>query len=188
MSSDKRDNHDNRDTPNVGVNHTEANYDYSKKLASYSTSEFGVPIILHDTAICDVDGDVSIPHHDKLMAAAAVYRCTLPRRLNGKEMKFIRKAMNKSATDWAKHLSTDKSTLSRWESNKQPMSINAEKLLRLTALAFLSTDAPGLDIDSKKISLMEYEGFATPDEFPEMRFILCKFRKDELYTDLGEAA
>ena len=77
MSSDKRDNHDNRDTPNVGVNHTEANYDYSKKLASYSTSEFGVPIILHDTAICDVDGDVSIPHHDKLMAAGAVYRCCL---------------------------------------------------------------------------------------------------------------
>ena len=96
--------------------------------------------------------------------------------------------MNKSATDWAKHLSTDKSTLSRWESNKQPMSINAEKLLRLTALAFLSSDAPGLDIDSKKISLMEYEGFATPDDFPVMRFILCKFRKDELYTDLGEAA
>jgi len=131
-------------------------FDYSKKLASYSTSEFGVPIILHDTAVLDDDGDIHIPHHDKLMTAAAVYRCTLPRRLNGKEMKFIRKAMNKSATVWARHLSTDKSTLSRWESNKQPMSVNAEK--------------------------------PTPDVFPEMRFVLCKFRKDELYTNLQDAA
>ena len=68
------------------------------------------------------------------------------------------------------------------------MSVNAEKLLRLTAVAFLWTDAPGLDIDSKRISLMEYDGFATPDVFPEMRFVLCKFRKDELYTNLQDVA
>jgi len=185
MPSENNDNHDTSiDETDLDV----SNYDYSNKLASYTTSEFGVPIILHDTAICDEDGDVHIPHHDKLMAVAAVYRCTLPRRLNGKEMKFIRKAINKSAVDWADHLSTDKSTLSRWESNKQPMSINAEKLLRLTALAFLCSDTPGIEIDSKKISLMKYEGFATPDTFPEMRFVLCKFRKDEYYTDIGRAA
>ena len=178
----------NFDVPIVNDIPGDGDFDYSKKLATYSTSEFGVPIILHDTAVLDEDGDIHIPHHDKLMSAAAVYRCTLPRRLNGKEMKFIRKAMNKSATVWAKHLSTDKSTLSRWESNKQPMSVNAEKLLRLTALAFLWSDAPGIDIDSKKISLMEYDGFATPDVYPEMRFVLCKFRNDELYTDLAEVA
>ncbi len=181
-------NNDKQDAAIAKAEADEPAYDYSNKLACYSTSEFGVPIILHDTAICDDDGDVHITHHDKLMAAAAVYRCTLPRRLNGKEMRFIRKAMNKSATDWADHLSIDKSTLSRWESNKQPMSVNAEKLLRLTALAFLSPDTPGIEIDSKKISLMKYEGFATADEFPEMRFVLYKYRKDEHYTDLGEAA
>ena len=178
----------NENVPTTQTEMGDGDYDYSNKLARYSTSEFGVPIILHDTAICDDDGDIHISHHDKLMAAAAVYRCTLPRRLNGKEMKFIRKAMNKSATEWAEHLSIDKSTLSRWESNKQAMSVNAEKLPRLTAVAFLSPDAPGLEIDSKKISLMKYEGFATPNEFPEMRFVLYKFRQNEHYTDLGEAA
>jgi len=165
-----------------------AGYDYSHKIASYSTREFGVPIILHDTAICDADGDIHIPHHDKLMSVTATYRCTLPRRLNGKEMKLLRKAMNKSAGDRADHLSTDKSTLSGWESDKQPLSINAAKHSRLTALACPGSDTPGIEIDSRKISLMNYEGFATPDDFPEMRFILCKFRENDHYTDLGEAA
>lgn len=156
----------------------------SAKLARHTTNDFGIPITVYETAIADSDGSVYVPHPKLLQLAAAVYRCTLPQRLNGKEMKFIRKAMGVSSVQWGKEIHANNSTLSRWEADKQPISASSEKLLRLTAVASMYTDAPGIEIDWRELSRMILRGFAVADKFQEMGFILCRYRKKELYSDM----
>ena len=167
-----------------------------KKIQRYTTTMFGLSLTLCDTAtslVCshcghEKTGDVSIPFPKRLMSAAALYRCTLPQRLNGTEMKFVRKAMNISSKDWAARVSTDPSTLSRWESDAQAMSAAAEKLLRLTAIINLVSEAPAIDVDKRSISDLKLDGFAQPDVYVDMQFVLSKYRKEELYSDLEEKA
>lgn len=75
------------------------------------------------TAIPDVTG---------LISAAAVARVMLPVKLNGAEIKFLRKAARLSAKDFAKTISVRPETLSRWESNGiQQIGYSEEKILRI---------------------------------------------------------
>lgn len=163
-------------------------HNYPKKLSIHTTNDYGIPITVTDTAVIDENGDVHIPHPDRLMAAAALFRCTLPQRLNGQEMKFVRKSMGMSAKDWAAQLSSDPSTLSRWESGKQPISVAHEKLLRLTAIFSLRRDAPGIDFDKKDVTQLRLEGFAQADKFLSMTFYLTNIEKRQSYADLEEVA
>ena len=168
--------------------HHNCDHDYiDRKIDRHTTNMFGIPLTLCDTATVkrcahcnhELSKDVNIPYPKRLIAAAALYRCTLPTRLNGKEMKFVRKAINISAKDWAVRVSTDPSTLSRWESDSQAMSAAAEKLLRLTAIVELIEEAPAIDVNPKEISELKLEGFAQQDKFMELQFVLSKYRKEE---------
>jgi len=167
----------------------------AKRLPSYTTNMFGIPITVTNSAVvtkcssCDAeDGDVSIMHPERLMAAAAVYRCMLADRLNGSEIKFLRKAMGMSAKECGDKISTDPSTLSRWETDKQAMGQVSERLLRLTVVARLWKDAPGIDVDAEALTDLKLDGFARPTYFPQLSFVLSKYKKDELYSDMAIAA
>jgi putative zinc finger/helix-turn-helix YgiT family protein len=51
--------------------------------------------------------------------------------LSGKEIRFLRKNMGMKATDFSHLLGVNKSTVSRWENEKEPFSEIADRLIRL---------------------------------------------------------
>lgn len=164
------------------------------RLETHTTNEFGIPITLRNSAEqkvcieCGATKDVFIPHPVKLMAAAALFRCSLPERLNGDEQRFIRNAMDVSSKELASLLSADPATVSRWESGKQAMGASVEKLLRYTAIAKLCSEAPAVEVEAEDISKMDLRGWADDNSYPSMAFVLTKYRKEELYSDSEIAA
>jgi DNA-binding transcriptional regulator YiaG len=105
------------------------------------------------------DGEVTIelPKPQELVAAAAVARCLIPVRLRGSEMRAMRKIMKMTLADLAKRLDekTAWETVSRWESEAQPVGGYAEKLFRLIVCEELKKDAPGVDYHAGAIARLK---------------------------------
>ncbi len=97
----------------------------------------------HECESCGT-ASVDIPDLPGLIACVAVYRATMPWRLQGFEIKFLRKAMNISAKQFAELLEVQSETVSRWENDKAPMGPANEKLLRLLTAHTLADRAPGV--------------------------------------------
>jgi DNA-binding transcriptional regulator YiaG len=104
----------------------------------------------------EAEGTVEVPKLQELMAAVAVARCLLPIKLRGHEIKAIRKIMKCTLSEFAKKLDdkTAPETVSRWESEAQPMGGYAEKILRLVACESLKHDAPGVEYNAALIAAM----------------------------------
>jgi DNA-binding transcriptional regulator YiaG len=107
-------------------------------LPVYDASAFvGLWAIVYNAAIewQEDDGEVSIelPKLPELLAAATISRCLMPAKLRGAEIKAIRRIMNLTLVDLAEALDGRPETISRWESEAQPMGAYAEKVLRLLA-------------------------------------------------------
>jgi transcriptional regulator with XRE-family HTH domain len=85
-----------------------------------------------------------IPNLPGLMSAVAVMRCNLEQKLNGREIRFLRKAMDNTAKELASHLDTTEETVSRWENDKQPISNPFERMLRVRVCRELG-DRTGID-------------------------------------------
>jgi len=131
-------------------------------LNSYDVTPLvGLKTIVHDAVIetTDEDGEVSItvPRQSQLLAAAAVARCLMPIRLRGYELRAMRKILRLTLVDLAKKLDekTAPETLSRWESDTQPIGGYAEKLLRLLICEELSSQAPGVDYNARMIARLQ---------------------------------
>src|SRR5262249_13955901 len=114
-----------------------------------ATPLVGLRVIVKDAAIEHKDDNgettIELPKLRELLAASAVVRCLLPIRLRGSEMKAMRKIMGMTLADLAKKLDdrTAVETVSRWESETQPMGGYVEKLLRLLICESLKEEAPG---------------------------------------------
>jgi DNA-binding transcriptional regulator YiaG len=104
----------------------------------------------------DENGEITIelPKMRELLASAAVLSCLMPIRLRGPEMKAMRKIMRLTLTDLAKKLDdrTAAETVSRWESEAQPMGGYVEKLLRLLICETLKEEAPGIEYNGSMIA------------------------------------
>jgi DNA-binding transcriptional regulator YiaG len=104
----------------------------------------------------DENGDVTIelPKLRELLAAAAMVRCLMPIRLRGAEMRAMRKIMKMTLADLAKKLDdrTAAETVSRWETEAQPMGGYVEKLLRLLVCETLKDEAPGIEYNGAMIA------------------------------------
>jgi DNA-binding transcriptional regulator YiaG len=120
----------------------------------------GVRTIACDAAIArkDETGEITIelPKLRELVASALVSRCLMPIRLRGSEMKAMRKAMKMTLGDLAKRLGgkTAPETISRWESEAQPIGSHAERVLRLVVCEELKKEAPGIAYDASKLAGM----------------------------------
>lgn len=130
-------------------------------LKEYDVSALvGLRTIACDAAIERVDerGEktIELPKLRELSASAAISRCLMPIRLRGSEMKAMRKIMRMTLAELAKKLDerTAPETVSRWESEAQPMGGYAEKLLRLLVCEELKKEAPGIDYDGSKIAYL----------------------------------
>ena len=128
-------------------------------LADYdATPLVGLRTLVKDTAVerKAENGEITIelPKLRELLAAAAVTRCLMPIRLRGAEMKAMRKTMKMTLGDLAKKLDdrTAPETVSRWESEAQPMGSYVEKLLRLLICETLKEEAPGIEYNAALIA------------------------------------
>jgi DNA-binding transcriptional regulator YiaG len=102
------------------------------------------------------DSTIELPKLRELVASALVSRCLMPIRLRGSEMKAMRKGMRMTLGDLAKRLGgrTAPETISRWESEAQPIGSHAERVLRLVVCEELKKDAPGIAYDASKLASM----------------------------------
>ena len=130
-----------------------------RTLPVYNASvEVGLCAIVHAAAIehTDEHGEVSIelPKVQELMASVAVARCLVPIKLRGSEIKAMRKILGLTLAELAASLDekTAPETISRWESEAQPMGGYAEKLLRLLVCESLQKRAPGIEYNASMIA------------------------------------
>src|SRR6266496_2311100 len=85
--------------------------------------------------------EVAIPAIDQLHRAIAGALIRKRARLAPPEIKFLRKSLGWSGTDFAQRMGSTPETISRWEHGKMPMAPSAERLLRL----MVATEAPVTD-------------------------------------------
>jgi DNA-binding transcriptional regulator YiaG len=130
-----------------------------RTLAIYDATVFvGLRTVVYDAAIERVEDDgettIELPKLPELLASAAVSRCLLPVRLRGPEIKAMRRIMKLTLADLAKRLDekTAPETVSRWETEAQPMGGYAEKLLRLLVCEEVRENAPGIEYNASMIA------------------------------------
>lgn len=103
------------------------NYNYSECGLDYVTL---VGIVVRRCPSCGEEETV-IPRVEELHRLIARQVARRPGRLEGREIRFLRKYLGHSTEDGAKTLGVDPSTLSRWENEKQEMHLPTERFLRL---------------------------------------------------------
>lgn len=127
-----------------------------RTIAEYKDELMGIPVIIKNAVVeyTDADGEKSyaIPDEPQLVAAVAVARSLMPKKLTGKEIRFMRKALGLTQKEFAEKMEIDPATASRWESNGQALGGFAEKVLRYLVCSTLSERAPGVDFDPKKLA------------------------------------
>lgn len=92
----------------------------------------GVTLVGVEVSRCASCGEyeVAIPAMDKLMDMLAKAVVSKPGRLNGDEIRFLRKHLGYSGVDFAKLMKSAPTTVSKWESGAQPIGQHADLLLR----------------------------------------------------------
>jgi putative zinc finger/helix-turn-helix YgiT family protein len=88
----------------------------------------GVPV--HRCPECG-DFEVEIPRIEELNRTLAGAIIRKPRRLSAAEIRFLRKSLGWSGTDFARQIGVDPATVSRWETGAQDMGQVADRFLRL---------------------------------------------------------
>jgi putative zinc finger/helix-turn-helix YgiT family protein len=81
--------------------------------------------------------EVAIPRIESLHRSIAMHLAERPERLGPKEVRFLRKYLGLSSTDFAARVGVDKATVSRWERVDAPMAMGPqmERLLRVLVLS-----------------------------------------------------
>lgn len=147
------------------------------------TTMVGLNTVVHGAVLFNESDDtVEVPNLNELMATAAVTRALVPIRLRGAEMKAMRKIMGCTLADLAGKLDgkTAVETISRWESEAQPMGGYAEKLFRLLVCETLKERAPGIAYDGSMIAHLKVVDpwMGNPEfEVPPLHF--CQVRLKE---------
>lgn len=107
---------------------------------------------------CEVCGAVAghiLTKPRQLVGMVAVLRSCDAKKLNGAEIRFLRKAMGLKANQLAVKLDIDPSYLSKIENDKQVMSVVHEKLLRSAVLFHYLEETRRLDMDGNEIFSMD---------------------------------
>ena len=113
-------------------------YEYDLAGLPYPVVLVGVPI--ERCLVCGEEA-VTIPDPEGLHRLMALGIVEAKRSLLGGEIRFLRKLLDKSATDMAALMGVDAKTLSRWENGRQKMGKVAERLLRLLVHQKLAPEA-----------------------------------------------
>lgn len=106
----------------------------------YEFKESGLrDLILRDIELvkCGKCGNVDpiLFQVDELMHIAAVAILQKPYRLRGEELRFLRKHIDLNQEEFAKLLHVDKTTLSKWENNEDPIGVQSDLLARAVVIS-----------------------------------------------------
>jgi putative zinc finger/helix-turn-helix YgiT family protein len=107
-------------------------------VGNYQFKEVGLPVVLLAIELvkCDNCGTTEpiIPNLNGLMDAIAYSVISDKCRLNGPEIKFLRKYLGMSAGEFSQLIHIDPATISRWENGLQNPGPQTDSLIRLTVL------------------------------------------------------
>jgi hypothetical protein len=140
-------------------------------------------VILHDAVVetrctlCNALDSVIIPNVQGLIAAVAVSRVMIPLKLRGKEIRFLRKAVELSPEELSNTVDVRADGISRWENDKEVINSRSEKLLRLFVgkkLAHLTA----IKFDADAIFSMKFRAWRSLQHPLEMHFVLNKRQAD----------
>jgi putative zinc finger/helix-turn-helix YgiT family protein len=117
---------------------TECGGTMTAKRENYRYDASGLPVTLRNVEVhrCKACGghEVAIARIDSLHRAIALAVASRPSRLGPREIRFLRKWLDWSGADLARHMGVDAATVSRWEDDQQPMGAVADRLLRMMAM------------------------------------------------------
>jgi putative zinc finger/helix-turn-helix YgiT family protein len=79
--------------------------------------------------------EVTIPRLNELMRTLALAVVKQPFRLQGEDVKFLRKYLNMTQAEFAGLLDIHKTNLSKWENNEDRIGEQSDRLIRAVVLA-----------------------------------------------------
>lgn len=125
---------------------------------SYVFTESGLDCVVLqgiEIAHCDKCGneDPIIPRMNDLMRLLCVAVLAKPRRLTGKEFRFVRKYLMKTGEEIGRMLGVNKTTVSKWENNEDPIGDQSDRLFRCVAL--LTGEGLAEKMDEMIVCLLE---------------------------------
>lgn len=105
-------------------------------VETYRYAESGLPnvtLVGIEVRRCPACGDhqLVLPRVTELHRTIAHAVITKRARLSGAEVRFLRKYLGWSGVDFASHIGADPSTVSNWETDKDPIGMASDRLLRL---------------------------------------------------------
>ena len=92
-----------------------------------------------------------IPDMPGLIAAVCVTRAKEALKLNGQEIRFLRKAIGVNAKELAQDLNVSEETVSRWENGHLVIGGSVERILRWKVCKALEEKAPAIEWDDDEI-------------------------------------
>jgi DNA-binding transcriptional regulator YiaG len=78
--------------------------------------------------------DPMIPNMRGLLQFLALAVVEKPWRLSGEEIRYLRKYLRMTGEQFASHLGVDKTTLSKWENDRDPVGEPSDRLIRAVTL------------------------------------------------------
>jgi putative transcriptional regulator len=107
---------------------------------SHRYEEGGLPnVVLQGVEVrrCGACGfeEIAIPHLLKVHRAIASGLVNSPHRLTGAQFRFLRKHLDLSGEQLAGFLHTDKTKISKWEREEDPIGPSTDRLMRLLVAA-----------------------------------------------------
>ncbi len=107
-------------------------------IGNYRFDEVGLPVLLKNIEMIDCkecgSRDPIISDMNGLMHVIAFAVISHPAKLNGNEVKFLRKYLGMSAEKFSKLVEIDRTTLSKWENNQQEIGKHSDRLLRFLVM------------------------------------------------------
>lgn len=100
---------------------------------------------------CGAVSRTDIPDMSGLVAAVAVSRAKEPLKLNGREIRFLRKVVGLTAKELARDLDVSEETVSRWENEHLAIGNSVERILRWKVCKALQGRAPAIEWDDDEI-------------------------------------
>jgi transcriptional regulator with XRE-family HTH domain len=136
-------------------------------LPQYIEKVAGIPVVLLncvESYTCpqhpDEQAFTHVPDQEDLEAAVAVARIQIPQKLNGKEIRFLRKVAGWTAKEFAAQMNISEEVVSRWENGKTTIGPSSESKLRLiVGIKIKEKDhkAPGVYFDPLEVASLKLE-------------------------------
>jgi putative zinc finger/helix-turn-helix YgiT family protein len=108
----------------------------TSNLETYLYQESGLPNVV--LVGVQVRRCASCGHHELVLPRVTELHRTIAQviirktaRLSGAEVRYLRKSLGWSGADFARHVGVDPSTVSNWETDKDPIGPGSDRLVRL---------------------------------------------------------